>query len=271
MKMNKQSEAIRALQAEVAIDPGDTKSRAELAMMLYSESQYSEAVQQFHALGASAYADAGMAYAWAYSLVRAGEPKQATVVLNRLTAESLPPEILVSIGDLYSVIELYEPAVAEYKKAEQENPDTPRLHYKIGAALLRLDRAADAAIELEAGLERSPDDPDVQYNLAYALLQVSQRERALDILRKLTVAHPDHPQAQYELGKALLEDGHLDDALPHLEAAATLDPDRDYVHYQLQVAYRRLGRTADADKELSTYREIKAHKREQPIPHAEAQ
>lgn len=270
LKLNNQPEAERALQAAVKVDPTDTRSRAQLAMMLYSGSQYLEACSQFHALGETAYADPGMAYAWAYSLVRTKQSKQATTVLNHLVTQSLPPEILVSIGDLYAVIELYEPAIAAYRKAAGENAELPRVHYKIGAALLRLDRAAEAVNELEIELKRTPEDADVEYNLAYALLQISQGERALTLLRNVIANHPDHPQAQYQLGKALLEDGHLDDALPHLQEAAKLDPDRDYVHYQLQVAYRRLGRTVEADKELNIYREIKSQKREQAVPHPEA-
>jgi tetratricopeptide (TPR) repeat protein len=269
--MSNQPEAERALKLAVKNDSTDSHSRAQLAMMLYSDSQYADAARQFNALGEAAYADPGMAYAWAYSLVRTKQSKQATMVLNRLAAEALPPEILLSIGDLYAVIELYEPAIAAYRKAEQQNPEAERVHYKIGAALLRLDRASEAAAELEIELKRSPGDPDVEYNLAYALLQTSQRARALSLLRDVVANHADHPQAQYELGKALLEDGHLEEALPHLETAARLDPDRDYVHYQLQVAYRRLGRTAEADEELNLYREIKAQKRERAVPHSEAQ
>jgi tetratricopeptide (TPR) repeat protein len=271
LKMNNQPEAERALKIAVERDRTDSGSRAQLAMMLYSDSQYADAAQQFAALGGSAYTDSGMAYAWAYSLVRTNQSKQATIVLDRLAKQSLPPEILLSIGDLYAVLELYEPAIAVYRKAEQQNPDAGRVRYKIGSALLRLDRASEAAAEFEIEWKRSPGDPDVEYNLAYALLQTSQRARALTLLRDVVANHADHPQAQYELGKALLEDGHLEEALPHLESASRLDPDRDYVHYQLQVAYRRLGRIAEADKELNVYREIKAQKRERAVPHSEAQ
>ena len=81
----------------------------------------------------------------------------------------------------------------------------------------------------------------------------------------MLAAHPDHAQAQYQLGKELLDTGNVDEAVPHLEAAARLDPEKDYIHYQLQAAYRKAGRTADADKELKIYREIKDQKREKSV------
>ena len=49
--------------------------------------------------------------------------------------------------------------------------------------------------------------------------------------------------------------------MEHLEVSEKSDPEPDYVHYQLQAAYRKAGRTADADRELQIYRDIKARNR----------
>ena len=54
---------------------------------------------------------------------------------------------------------------------------------------------------------------------------------------------------QYQLGKTLLEQGKTKDAIPPLQSAAKLNPNLDDVHNQLQIAYRKTGRTADADHE----------------------
>jgi len=98
------------------------------------------------------------------------------------------------------------------------------------------------------------------------LLETSQKDQAVALLQTLIVAHPDHAQAQYQLGKELLNSGNVNEAVQHLEAAARLDPQDDYIHYQLQAAYRKAGRTADADKELAVYRDIKDRKRETGNP-----
>jgi hypothetical protein len=52
----------------------------------------------------------------------------------------------------------------------------------------------------------------------------------------------------------------------HLEAAARALPQSDYVHYQLQAAYRKESRTAEADRELQIYKELKAKNRELTVP-----
>jgi len=83
-------------------------------------------------------------------------------------------------------------------------------------------------------------------------------------------ADPNHANAHYELGKILLDRRQLNEAIGHLEAATRLSPQTDYMHYQLQAAYRKAQRTAEADRELDVYKELKAKKRAnagtQPMP-----
>jgi Flp pilus assembly protein TadD len=74
--------------------------------------------------------------------------------------------------------------------------------------------------------------------------------------------YPDYANAQYQLGKIQLDRGQAADAVMHLEAAARLRPQTDYMHYQLQAAYRKLGKSADADRELEIYKALKAKSRE---------
>jgi len=107
---------------------------------------------------------------------------------------------------------------------------------------------------------------NAQYNFAYALLKSGQREKALGLLRSLISENPNHALAQYQLGKELLDEGKTEEAVQCLEKAAAIDTNKDFIHFQLQAAYRKLGRTADAERELKLYREIKARNREQTLP-----
>jgi len=262
LKVGDIKEALRAFDAAVQVDSKDEAARARLALTLFRTDQYAEAVTQFDALGPAAASDPNLGYAWSYSLVRLNEGQKASVILNRITPQVQSAESLVSIGDLYSVLEDYEHAVAAYKKAIELDPAFPHARYKMGAALLRLDRPDAAIAPLREEIKITPNDPDVQYNLAYALLQTSQKQEALAILQSVIDVHPEHAQAQYQMGKVLLDQGQMDEAVKHLEAAAKLDPSKDYIHYQLQTAYRKIGRKDDADRELALYRDIKEKKRE---------
>jgi Flp pilus assembly protein TadD len=266
LKLGNNDEAARAFRVAADKDPNDTSARSMLAISLYSSHQYAEAAKAFGEVGDSNYRDPRMAYAWAYSLARTNDPKKATEVLNKLTAQPLPKEMWMTAGDVYSQVDDQEDALRCFRKASELDPTMERAHHFAGVALIRLGRPSEAIPEFEAELKLTPNDPDTEYNLAYALLETSQKDQAMAILGALVVAHPDHAQAQYQLGKELLATGNAKEAVQHLEAAARLDPQDDYIHYQLQAAYRKAGRTAEADKELAVYREIKDRKRETGNP-----
>ena len=266
LKLGNNEEAVRAFRLAIDQDPKDSSARAMLAICLYSAHQYAEAAKAFGDVGDGVYRDPRMAYAWAFSLARSNDPKQTIEVLNKLTAQPLPKEMWMATGDLYTQVDDQQDALRCFLKVIELDPTMERAHHFAGVALIRLGRPSEAIPEFQAELKLTPDDPDTQYNLAYALLETSQKDQALALLRTLIAAHPDHAQAQYQLGKELLVSGDKDEAIQHLEIAARLDPGDDYIHYQLQAAYRKAGRTADADKELQVYREIKDRKRQASVP-----
>jgi tetratricopeptide (TPR) repeat protein len=269
-KVGDNVEAARALKIVVKHDPKDRVSGALLAISLFATERYADAAQVFGTLGDAALADPNMAYAWAFSLAHTDQPKQASAILEKLTSRQLPPELLVSIGEVYNNLGDYEHALTCFRKAVQQDPSIKKAHDDAGSALIRLDRPAEAIPELQAELKLNPDEPDTQYRLAYALLQTSQEDQAITVLRNLIAAHPNHARGRYDLGKELLETGQTEEAIQNLEAAAKLDPERAYVHYQLQSAYRKAARTSDADRELQLYRQIKERDRGRTPPQTEA-
>jgi tetratricopeptide (TPR) repeat protein len=265
LKLGDNDEAARAFRVAVSKDPNDTQARAMLAISLYSSRKFAAAAKAFGEVGDSVYRDPRLTYAWAYSLAKANDPKKTIEVLGKLTAQPLPKEMWMTAGDVYTQVDDYEDALRCFGKAIELDPTTERAHHFAGVALIRLGRPSEAIPELEAELKLSPNDPDTQYNLAYALLETSQKDQAMAILQKLTTEHPNHAQAQYQLGKELLNSGDKNGAVAHLEAAARLEPNVDYIAYQLQAAYRKAGRTSDADKEMQVYREIKDNQREKGV------
>jgi tetratricopeptide (TPR) repeat protein len=269
-KVGDNVEAARALKVVVKHDPKDKVSAAILAISLFATERYANAAQVFGTLGDAAMTDPDMAYAWAFSLAHTNQPKQARAILEKLTSRQLPPEMLVSIGEVYNNLGEYEQALACFRKAVQQDPSIKKAHDDAGSALIRLDRPAEAIPELQAELKLNPDEPDTQYRLAYALLQTSQEDQAIIVLRTLVAAHPNHARARYDLGKELLETGKTEEAIQNLEVAAKLAPERAYVHYQLQSAYRKAERTSDADRELQLYRQIKERDRGRTLPQTEA-
>jgi tetratricopeptide (TPR) repeat protein len=263
-RMKDFSESARAFRIVVAATPQDVKARLFLGLSLFSIDQFAEAASAFAPISDVALQDPRSAYAMIYSLARSNQQGQANELLDKLTNQQIPTEVLNLLCQIYNTTENYEHSAACFRRVYQQAPATPRAHYQAAVALIRLDRPTEAIPELRLELQLTPDDPDVEYQLAYALLETSQKDEAVALLRKVVAARPDHAQAQYELGKVFLEQGDIAEAVTHLELAVHSDTSKDYIHYQLQSAYRRAGRTADADRELAVYRTIKAQHRETP-------
>ena len=261
-RLTKYSEAERALRQVVTENSQDNAARSMLGFSLFMTEQYADAVQVFSPIGTLILDDPGIAYAWAASLIRVNNLRQASAVLEELEKRQLSPDTLLLIGQSWAQMSDNAHALSTFRRALAQNQSLVNAHYYSGLALIHLDRPQEAAKEFEAELALDPRHSEAQYHLAFALLQQSRTAQAKAILNDVVAAHPNHAEAQYQLGKVLLDEGKTSDALVHLETAARLSPQKDYVHYQLQAAYRKQSRLADADRELKIYRDIKAHNRD---------
>jgi tetratricopeptide (TPR) repeat protein len=264
------SEAIRGLSRALAKQPDSAPIRAMLGVAYFESEKYGDAATTFYPLGPAGMQDSTVGYAWAASLAKAGDLQHATEVLTQYQSQNLPNDTLLSVGQLWTEIGDYNQAVTALHRALQADPSLPRAHFYAALAYIRWEHWPEARAELQAELAINPGDADATYHLGFVDLQESKIDDAKKLFEQVIAAHPDYANAQYELGKILLDRGQLQEAIPHLEAAARLSPEKDYVHYQLQAAYRKEFRTADADRELAVYQELKTKSRPH-LPQSPAQ
>ena len=256
------AEAVRALSQALPLDAHSTGIRAMLGVSYFATDEFAEAARTFEPLGTRAMQDGETGYAWAASLAHTDDVNKATEVLTAFEAEPRSNDILVLIGQLWTVIGDYARANATLERALASDPTLLKAHFYRGMADIHWAHWPEAEKEFQAELSLDANDQIAQYHLGFVYLQESRIDDALRLFQQVVAAYPDYPNAQYELGKILLDRGQLEDALGHLEVAARLSPDVDFMHYQLQAAYRKLGRTAEADRELEIYKGLKAKSRE---------
>jgi tetratricopeptide (TPR) repeat protein len=255
-------EAIRGLSAALSEKPNDPPVRAMLGTCLFTTDKYSEAAKTFTPLGNAGMRDSAVGYAWAASLARINEPAKATQVLLEFEKGNRPPDVLLLIGQLWIEIGDYARSVQSLHAALQADPQLAKAHYYAGQAYTRWEHWPEAAVEFQSELTLSPGDPDAMYGLGFVDLQQSRIDEAAKLFEQVIASYPSHANSQYQYGKILLDRGQIPEAVSHLEIAARLNPQADYMHYQLQIAYRKDSRTADADRELDIYKELKAKQRE---------
>ncbi|HEX4380982.1 MAG TPA: tetratricopeptide repeat protein, partial [Candidatus Acidoferrum sp.] len=256
------SEAIRGFSVALREKPDATPVRAMLGMAYYGSDKFSDAAKTFAPLGVKGMQDSTVGYAWASALAHTGEMKKAAEVLSAYEKVEHPNETQLLIGQLWIEIGDYARSVAALHRLLQNDPHFVKAHYFAGQADVRWEHWADAIAEFQAELAIAPDDADAKYNMGFVYLQQSKVDEAARLFAEVIAAQPDHANAQYQMGKILLDRGDLQGAVEHLEIATRLSPQSDYMHYQLQAAYRKESRTADADRELEVYKELKERQRE---------
>ena len=259
-------ECVRALSQVLADNSSDAVARAMLGSAYFGLDNYREAARTIATLGERALHDTTLGYTWAASLSRLGELTQATQILQEYEKSDLSPEAILLVGQLWTDMSDYARAVESFHRALHRDPSLARAHYFAGLAQLRWDHTNEALEEFNAALKLTPDDPDATIGLAYVYLQQAKQAEAIGLFRSVIATHPENGNAHYQLGKLLLDAGNVQEAVGHLEAAARALPQTDYVHYQLQAAYRKQSRIAEADRELQTYRELKAKNRALTVP-----
>lgn len=97
----------------------------------------------------------------------------------------------------------------------------------------------------------SPESSRIQYNLGVALVEKGRLAAAIPYFEKAVALQPGHGQAHFNLGVALVKTNRKDEATRHFELAAAINPDDVVARVELSVALADVGRKADADREFA--------------------
>lgn len=218
-------EAIRLLARVVTAAPGDAHARAVLGLAYFATKEFAKAAQTISPIAGRALQDPQLGFAWAKSLAETGDKRGAARALESLekAEPSFGAESLIQFGELWRELGETERAAQSFRQA------------------LRVD----------------PANADAKCGLGIAWMRLSRPREAADLFHSVLVDHPDHVEARYQLGRTLLEIGNFPEAIRHLEEAARLRPESLPIHVALEAAYRKAGRTAEAEREHSLWESLK--------------
>jgi Flp pilus assembly protein TadD len=77
---------------------------------------------------------------------------------------------------------------------------------------------------------------------------------------------PDSAAAHYQVGKLVLEKGSVSEAIQQLEKAVNLNPNSAEARFSLARAYRRAGKSNEANREMDIYQKLKSEPRDANPP-----
>jgi tetratricopeptide (TPR) repeat protein len=148
-------------------------------------------------------------------------------------------------------------AIAQYRQAIRLNPKLPGVHYEL-AELLR--SSSDAVLNAQADEEYKAA---VRINL-YDILswrrlgEIASAKgdfsAAEEHYKKALSLQPKDSDAKTGLAIVFISTNRITEAISLLEDALKDDPANLVAHYRLSGLYRRAGRTADAEREIESFR-----------------
>jgi Tfp pilus assembly protein PilF len=198
-------------------------------------------------------------FAYAVLLARTGKGDQATDYLNgRMAAMPRSAAVSAALGEVKSIQGDSVSAQRLAQEALKKNPDYAPAMIALARDHYRARRLDLALYTLRAILDGyGPENPPRDKNNAEARLlrglilkEQGNRPAAIDEFEKALTTRPDLVEARVQLAAYMLESGNATGAAPLLEGALRYDNNNVLAHLNLGDAYRLLGKTGEAKREL---------------------
>ena len=149
-------------------------------------------------------------------------------------------------------------AEQEAQKATAIDPKLPLAHYLLGELYIFKSRIPEAIKELEAELALNPGHAPTYYRLADAYSRVMRWDDAERLLQRSLWLDATASGPYILMAKVLLKKNEPTLAVRSLNRALSMDPNNYVGHYLLGQAYRGLGKTAEAERELQLSEKLQA-------------
>ena len=207
------------------------------------------------------YVQALKVKAKAQYLLRRDDDAEATL---KRAAERAPAdaEVPYDLGRIYYQRGRHAEAAAMLRRATTLDPDSYKAWDALGLATEAVGDVGEAQqlyLKAIALVHKAHPHYDVVYaNFADLMIKVGDYQRAFDLAAEAAERNPDEARNLFLAGKALVQLGRADISLRWFERAIVLNADYPEAHYQLAQAYRRLGRTEDAERALKAFQAASA-------------
>lgn len=151
-------------------------------------------------------------------------------------------------------------AITQYQKALRADPKLRGVRYELGEAILQNSTSASSLAEAEqqfnAAVQENPYDANAVARLGTICILRSDFDKATGYFSRALKFSPNNALAEEGMGRVLVHLGKNAEAVPYLEAACHDDPLDSGVHYKLAMAYRAVGQSTEAERELSQFRKL---------------
>src|SRR6267143_6252602 len=194
-------------------------------------------------------------YLLGYVLHREGKAAESLETYTKAAQHRTPAgDDLKIVGLDYVLLNDYPEAIKWLEKAVEAEPRNKEAWYFLGRAYYTRSRIGEARKAFLTVLELDPRDAKAENNLGLIFESEAQPDAAVEAYRKAIQWQEQSlrpsEQPYLNLGSLLMEQSHVDEAIPLLEKGVELAPGDATGHLKLGTANLRLGKLADAQREL---------------------
>ena len=195
-----------------------------------------------------------------YLLGKNQEAEQSLVAASQLDPAN--PDANYALGRIYYQQSRYDESIEQLRKVLTLDPKSYRAYDNIGLAYEGLNDVPKAianfqrAMELSAGVD--PPYDWVYGNMSNLMHKEGDYKKAFQFGAEAAHRNPNSARNFFLTGRALGKLERWELAAKWLGQSVELDPQYAEARYQYSLALRKLGRTSEADAQLSAFREISA-------------
>jgi choline-sulfatase len=255
IKAHRLPEAIAAYQKALAIDPEHEGAAWSLALAYQDAGKLDEARAGFERVRQLNPRDARPLYQLANLSVRRGDFAGAAATLEEgLKLEGDRSAFLVKLGEARLELKQLDAAQAALLDAIKLKPNQPMAHYDLGLLYEARGQWRDAVAAYEGEIAVSPKLYQPHFNMAKLLSRDGRAAEAVTHFRAAVDRNPEFGTGYLYLAKALLDANDFASAEQAAKRGLDSKPDPDMVplgHYVLADVYSRLGREAEAARQIA--------------------
>jgi len=164
------------------------------------------------------------------------------------------------LGEALAAAGNREAAEKRFRSALALRPDLRDIHFTLGEMYLEGGDYERAEVEFRAEAEMVPGSAAAAFKLGVVLLNRGRVREAIVELQRSDALLPDMPETLIELGRAMVTAGDTTGAEKMFQRVLELEKTSrlaETAHFQLSQIYRKLGRSADADREMKLFQELR--------------
>lgn len=251
-RQNEFLQAIPEFEAVVRAQPDAEQARYLLGQCYFFADRWADAVATLEPLWEQESGNLQYLYMLSNAAYRAGRKEvdeRAGTQLFKVGGDS--PAYQLIVGEYYLNREEYDAAMKEFEAAAKGDATLPFAHFYMGRAHMGKQEYAQAREEF---LKDAAIEPDVALNYeeignSYWLMEddVNAEKSYCEALRK----DPRRVNSMLGLAKIYQRRQKYEAALAEADAALKVDPERTDAHYVRGQALLRLGRKAEAKREMA--------------------